>query len=233
MAHRPVFLPDTSKNTARVRTEDVDFVWHPGFAINQKRKCIASLHNGFESAVSKRGLRSALPTLEVSRKSPDELGVSLSAFEIPVLLADGRTAALESVFQGSKVFDRSDGPLLDLYLKPPLEARRDPRLQSSGHLVAFEFEGHRWPLEPTTVFYDWLYLKSVVALPDLVAGLDQFGSFTDIEFNPKKSFNCQARSCAFLVALSRLGQLEESLRSEDVFLETSRVAYAQEDARLF
>jgi hypothetical protein len=161
------------------------------------------------------------------------LGVSLSAFEIPVLLSDGRTAALESVFQGSKVFEQSDGPLDDLYLKPPLEARRDPRLRSSGHLVAFEFEGRRWPLEPTTVFYDWLYLRSVVALPNLVAGLEHFGSFTDIEFNPKKSLNCQARSCAFLVALSRLSQLEEALASEPSFLEASRAAYSQEEGRLF
>ena len=34
-----------------------------------------------------------------------------------------------------------------------------------------------------------------------------YRAFTDIEFNPDKSFNCQARSCALLVSLHHLGEL--------------------------
>ena len=29
--------------------------------------------------------------------------------------------------------------------------------------------------------------------------LNEFDAFTDIEFNPKRSFNCQAKSCALFV----------------------------------
>jgi len=40
--------------------------------------------------------------------------------------------------------------------------------------------------------------------------LDAYDTFTDIEFNPKRSFNCQARSCALFVALARKGLLGEA-----------------------
>jgi uncharacterized protein DUF6977 len=38
------------------------------------------------------------------------------------------------------------------------EVKRDPRLRESGRLIAFEFDGVSFPLEPKTVFYDWLYV---------------------------------------------------------------------------
>ena len=36
----------------------------------------------------------------------------------------------------------------------------------------------------------------------------EFDAFTDIEFNPNKSLNCQARAAALFVAMKKLGRLE-------------------------
>jgi hypothetical protein len=41
--------------------------------------------------------------------------------------------------------------------------------------------------------------------------------FTDIEFNPEKSLNCQARSFATYVALDKRGLLSEAVQSFDTF----------------
>ena len=46
-----------------------------------------------------------------------------------------------------------------------------------------------------------------------------YTAFTDIEFNPKKSINCQARSCALYVSLVKNKLLDIALESEEVFLE--------------
>jgi hypothetical protein len=41
--------------------------------------------------------------------------------------------------------------------------------------------------------------------------------FTDIEFNPERSLNCQARSFATFVALEKRGILDETIHSFDRF----------------
>jgi hypothetical protein len=44
-------------------------------------------------------------------------------------------------------------------------------------------------------------------------------AFTDIEFNPGKSINCQARSCAVHMALTRNGTLADALTDPGAFIE--------------
>ncbi len=46
-----------------------------------------------------------------------------------------------------------------------------------------------------------------------------YTAFTDIEFNPKKSINCQARSCALYVSLARKELLDIALESKESFLD--------------
>ena len=65
------------------------------------------------------------------------------------------------------------------------------------------------PLNPKTVFYNWLYINAVLENPLLAAELLKYNAFTDIEFNPKKSINCQAKAAALFVALSRQGKIEQ------------------------
>jgi hypothetical protein len=43
--------------------------------------------------------------------------------------------------------------------------------------------------------------------------LAEFKGFTDIEFNPERSLNCQARSCATFIALENSSSLDRAVGS--------------------
>jgi hypothetical protein len=201
MAERPIFIP-APESLELVKQLPMQLKWHPGFAPSQKKKNIIALH---ESA-ARAGYA---PLLEVSTKSDEQVGQRLSAFSLMVNTETSGKLPLESAFQGSKVFERG-GPFTDLYRAAPRDARRDPRLKESGGLTGFKFENISFPLEPKTVFYDWLYIKALYEHREwLRRHIFQYAGFTDIEFNPERSINCQARSCALLVALIRSGLLDD------------------------
>ena len=74
------------------------------------------------------------------------------------------------------------------------------RLKNSGPLTAFRYQGQDFPLEPKTVFYDWIYcaaVKESLTAEDLRTLL-RFDCFSDIAFTPGKSLNTQARSAALV-----------------------------------
>ena len=85
------------------------------------------------------------------------------------------------------------------------------RLQESGALVAFTFEGKRFPAESGTAFYNWLYIKALEENPELAGIALQYHGFTDIEFNPSKGRACQAMAAAMYVSLKKQGLVEEFL----------------------
>ena len=210
MAERPVFLP--SRKAGRLVEEvSITFPWHSGMAPSQKRKNVSELH----AAASNGGIG---PLLEVSTKSDEQLGQRLSAFNLKVELEGGNTIPLECAFQGSKVFENG-GPYKDLFSAESRDAKRDERLTSSGKLTGFRFEGQEFPLVPKTAFYDWLYIKALYPHRDFLQRLHRYAGFTDIEFNPNKSINCQARSCATFVSLDRLALLNEVAASSTRFIQ--------------
>ncbi len=209
MAKRPVFIA-TGKENHLVDEILVNFEWNPGFSSIQKKKNVAALH---ESA-KKRNL---FPVLEISTKSEELLGKRLSAFNLK-LKTDIGEIALEAAYQGSKVFENG-GPYTDIYKKVGLRAKTDERIRKSGQLIRFEYFGQEWPLIPKTAFYDWLYLSALRPYQDFLQRLFGYKGFTDIEFNPQKSINCQARSCALLVSLLRLGQFDRALVSQREFID--------------
>lgn len=215
MATRPVFMPGM-QGQPLVVIRPVEFKWFPGLFPSQKQKSVDSLH---ASAASEQ----IAPVLEVSSKSRTSLGQSLSAFRLALKLGASEIP-VECVFQSGKVFERG-GPYLDLRGIPPRDARRDLRLKNSGRLVGFvDDQGKDWPTEPLTAFYDWLYLRALNRRPDLMRELGGYQGFTDIEFNPGKSINCQAKSCALFVALSRRDLLNDALSSKDAFIKALRTA---------
>jgi hypothetical protein len=211
MAERPIFTP-FGEGRRFVREIPVEFKWSPGFAPIQKKKNIQAMH---EAAA----IKGFTPLLEISTKSEIKMGERLSAFNLPVSLIDGTTTTLECAFQGSKVFEKG-GPFTDIYRVTSREAKSDERLRSSGRVVGFNFEGEIFPSEPKTAFYDWLYARALAPHKEFLACLEDFAGFTDIEFNPKKSINCQARSCALFVSLCRKNLLKEALSSPRKFIET-------------
>jgi hypothetical protein len=209
MAERPLFVP-ISEGRELVREVRLRLTWNPGFASIQKEKNIVGLHQSAAAA-------GYVPVLEVSSKSEKKSGQRLSAFNLKVSSVRHGEMPLESAFQGSKVFERS-GPFTDLYRMEPREAKRDPRLKESGALVGFKFDGFSFPMEPKTIFYDWLYVKSLFPHREWCKVLYGYAGFTDIEFNPHRSINCQARSCALFLSLMNRDMLDGAIKAPSEFV---------------
>lgn len=213
MAKRPAFfVTDNCDPTAPfVKVVMVDFQWFPGMSKSQKQKSIDSLHSAIQE-------QNSVQVLEISSKSRDELGVKLSAFNLGFFTPKDQTfVSVESAFQGSKVFETT-GPFPELYRQNAREAKKFFKERSYGRLVRFDFYGQSWPLDPMTLFYDWLYLNSLKKNSALADQTKQYDCFTDIEFNPKRSVNCQAYSAALFVSLSRRGIIDDVLESRDAYM---------------
>ena len=207
MAERPVFIP----KKGYVEQCLVEFDWHPGFAISQKKKNVMSLHQSAKHSYNLDAL------LEISTKSESTLGKSLSAFN---LTFDNGVfvSTVEAIYQGSKKFI-GGGPFTDIYKYDSLRAKKDIRLKTSGDLVSFSYNDDEWPLSPLKGFYSWVYLKALSQNEMIFQQLNKFKGFTDIEFNPKKSINCQAFCIAASIVLNEKGIFPEVLDDRDYFLE--------------
>lgn len=188
---RPVFIPN--KNGVGVIEQSIEFDWHMGMSAEVRKRSILSLHE----KAKQQGFNHIL---EASSKSEQKIGIQLSAF----FLKSTKGVPVENLFQSSKVFVNG-GPYLDLLSVTPKEAKKDIRLRESGEMVKFTFQQRDFPLEPKSLFYDWLYIR--VLFLECNSGLKEvffnnhFDAFSDIEFNPKKSFSCQARTLALSVSL--------------------------------
>jgi hypothetical protein len=211
MATRPIFTVIENEKEL-YKQVDIDFTFYNGFAVTQKAKSIQSLHENAQ----KKGYKNIL---EVSTKSIHMLGWQLSAFNLMVDFDENKKISLECAFQGSKVFE--DGvQYKDLYHVESIKAKKDDRLKNSGNIIGFNFNGEFWENEPKTAFYDYLYIKTLYAnYRDIIQELMNYDAFTDIEFNPKKSINCQARTCAILVSLKKIDLLEKALTSKEIFID--------------
>lgn len=184
MAERPAFFIRQGKVVSKLYS----FEWFAGFAASQKQKSIESLHHAIREtdAIAK--------PLEISTKGKEAMGQKLSAFNLRL-----NNYALENIFQSAKVFE-DGGPFLDLLDVTPKEARRDERLHASGQLRAFRYLNEDFPLTPKTVFYDYIYIAAVKEslTADEINAISNYNYFTDIEFNPQKSINTQARAAAII-----------------------------------
>lgn len=115
----------------------------------------------------------ALNTLEVSTKSNLVLGRELSALNLKINLSGHQTLTVEELYQNSKIIINSK-------------------------LVAFNYNGYNFPIEPKCFYYDWLYINALLQNKRLITMIFSYNSFTDIEFKLSKSINTQARAvCIF------------------------------------
>lgn len=211
MASRPVFAVLPNDSDELFTPEFIDFQFFNGFSDVQKRKSIRSLHDAYlQQHPEKR-------VLEISSKSETEIGVWLSAFNLMIRRPWGAVYSVESAFQASKVFEHG-GPYTDLLHVSSRVAKRDERLRNSGNVIKFQYDGFSFDTEPKTYFYNWLYINTLHEHQDLAQHLVHYDAFTDIEFNPSRSINCQAESAAIYVALSRRGLLEQALHDRQSFL---------------
>ena len=210
MAERPIFVPSLDA-PGFVKEVSFNILWHSGFAPVQKKKNINALHK----AAAEAGYT---PLLETSTKSDEKLGQHLSAFHLKLHHEHLGEMPLEFAFQGSKIFEHG-GPYTDLYYANARDAKRDERLRELGKLVGFLFDNIRFELEPKTAFYDWLYVNAIFPHRDWLRRLSRYAGFTDIEFNPSKSINCQARSCALFVSLMKADLLDADSLSPRAFIQ--------------
>lgn len=211
MATRPVFLPRRDRPGVIVRL--VEFRWHAGLSATQKKRSIRELHDAAHKMLP------ATHLLEISTKSDDEIGVELSAFNLSFTTKrHGKEISVESAFQGSKVFENG-GPYTDLYLQDSRSAKIDKRVRDGKNLLRFEFFRQSWPTRPITAFYDWLYIKALSQHEELSRAVLEYEAFTDIEFNPERSLNCQAYSAALYVSLTKNREIDRALSSGESFLE--------------
>lgn len=201
MATRIVFLPTDTGEDALFREMLVNFEWVPGMAISQAKKSVRNLHT---SASQDHGLNRIL---EISTRSEEILGVSLSAFNLMVQIGT-QIVSVEAAYQSSKRFE-SGGPYLDLLGVNSMDAKKDLRLKSSGRLIGFTFDGFDWPIKLAPNFYDFLYISGLLHYRNRKE-LVNYEAFTDIAFGQisldykaGKSYNCQARSAAIFVSLLR------------------------------
>lgn len=212
MAKRPVFVPKFD-GAMLVDIVDVEFEWFAGMHFTQKQKSIRSLHEAYQLKQPQAQI------LEISSKSEIELGTQLSAFNLLFKTKSSKSISVESIFHASKVFSEG-GPYKDIMNMGSRDAKKDERLKNSGNLIAFEHRNTRWELEPKTAFYDWIYLNALNLNTKLKAKALGYDAFTDIEFNPKKSINCQAYSIALFVALTKRNLLENDvIPPKEVFIE--------------
>lgn len=208
MATRPVFFV-TTPGESWVRVEEVSFQWFPGMSLAQKRRSIDAMQGAAHALAPGDTL------LEISTKSADADGRALSGFELR-LEAHGRRMAVESLFQGSKLCRAGkgvSGPHEELYDEDAVLAKRDPRL-AKCQLAGFRLFDEDWPLGawppqpgekdalPPSAFYDYLYFRALGQQPELAAKACSYAGFTDLEFTPGKSDNCQAYSAALFAALT-------------------------------
>ena len=210
MARRPVFVPDSDK--PYVSEVFLDFEYFPGSSIQQKQRSIASLHASYVARFPSSRV------LEVSSKSEKDIGVQLSAFNVMIEYPGRGSCSVECAFQASKVFLHG-GPFVDLFNASSRAAKTDRRLRESGELVGFKYLTDQFPLDPKTYFYDWLYASALCRHDKLVEQVMMFDAFTDIEHNPERAINCQARTVAKVVGLARAGLLADALQSPRAFLE--------------
>lgn len=103
------------------------------------------------------------------------------------------------------------------------ENKHDPRLTTSGKIVKFSLDGIDFAAEPKDFFYNWIYSVALYQHPKEIAKLKDYNAFTDIEFNPEKSINCQARTVAIVKGLHEAGLLDEAMKSPREYL---RIVYA-------
>lgn len=139
----------------------------------------------------------------------------MSAFNLK-LSVSGKTTSVEAAFQSSKVFELG-GPYTDLLDVQPRVAKKDIRLHESRNLIGFKYDGHDYPADPKDLFYCWLYANALSQNVELFDEACEFDAFADIEFNPARQINCQAKALAAAVGLHRAGIFEQAIESAAAF----------------
>lgn len=202
MAQKICFFYDINKFYVE---KIVEFDYVKGMAFSQKQKNVKSFHLSIAQKFPGKKI------LEISTKSDNDLGISLSAFNLKL---NGKS--LESIYQSAKVFE-NDEQFSFLADYSPKEAHKFISERQLGGLSKFRYENVDFPLEPKTLFYDYIYIKALSKIPHISNKIVEYDIFTDIEFNEKRQVNCQARACAIYCSLIKMNKLDKYLSTIEEF----------------
>ena len=165
---------------------DIQFVWIKGMSYSQKCKRRDSMHE----VVAK--LYPIDKVLEISTKSNKELGVNLSALKLTVKYKSGNEETVEKIYQSSKVLDENN------------------------KIKEFKFNNTLFEKDPYSMYYDYIYMLGLYCHKEYWEDLNKYDIFTDIEFNPNKMLNTQARAAAIWNTLYRNNMID-IIESQDEF----------------
>lgn len=208
MAERPVFVMKTS--WPYYSEVEVSFKYYAGFALVQRQRNIAGIHEAYNKLFPKSKV------LEASSKAPTELGKSLSPFYLKTKY-EGAEYPVECVFQAIKVFQKG-GPFGQLLNFEPVKAKTTSITKTAGSLLYYDYDGQKYPLDPKGWMYNWIYMNALHNQPELVRQIQDYDAFTDIAFNPKSGSTCQAKALAIYRGLEKKGILDQALSSMEEFL---------------
>ena len=231
-ATRYCFYIDKNLN---VMKKEITFHWFSGFSKEQKNR---SIHSFLDTTAQQFNIdRNKI--LEICKLSPNSLGQQLSAFNLLLTLKNNQnqaiTANVERFFQGAKVFGKKDdifsddkiGAFEEIIIDKSLHPKRYQPLANvlnevkNGKLqmIAFQLFGQDYPLNPKNFFYDYLYITALIQNKKLSEQLLAYEYFSDIEFNPKKAINCQAKSAAIYVSMLKKGIVQDFIEQDNDGLE--------------
>ena len=199
----------------QILKDEIEIKWESGFAYSQKQKNIVTLHQ----AICTKFNTTKDQVLEVSTKSPLELGKMLSSINLKFKVND-REYFFESVYQSSKVF--SNGLLGVIHHPEWIELESFDAKKASQSLnlplIEFNFNSRVFPLEPKTMFFDWLYISCIHQL-NIKFLIEKYLYFTDIEFNPSRMISTQAQALCKYKNLADQNLVEEFLDNPSKFYE--------------
>lgn len=223
MANRPVFIQ--TNRTPYVATQNIEFQWIMGMVKSQARKRVISLH----SAAATQGLSNVL---EISTASNCDLGIRLSAFNLPVTINFGsetepniQTHSVETIYQSSKVGSHKGntvGPHPEWLGLEGKEVKAKIKATKMDRINLYRYGQNAWPANPPESFFTWVYINGLIQEEGLIEKLAEYDGFTDIYFNPKKTNNCQARAAAQAVSMYQSGQLQEIMATRTSYLQFAK-----------
>ena len=95
-------------------------------------------------------------------------------------------------------------------------------------LKEFQYQNQDFPIIPKTVIYDFIYIAAVKKsfTADEIKEISGYDYFTDIEFNPAKSINTQARAAAMIrLLLDEYGELPDFSKEDFIQYHKEHIVY--------
>ena len=136
-----------------------------------------------------------------------------------MITLNGKSFPVECIYQSSKVFGNQQfKECLDFTPKDAKNYVKEKMYNEKLILTEFNLLGVSFPLEPKSYFYDYLYILALAQNHELAHQIKEYDCFTDIEYNHKKQFASQARSCALYKYLELNNLLDDYLKSPNKYL---------------